>query len=146
MGAMDAFLERLERGDFAAAYDGADLRWNERARAFNHALAEAGVPVQVTNLQSVWTVFYTRPGRYHWMLQFYLRKHGLALSWVGTGRLIFTLDFPDTAFAEVAGRFVAAAQEMQADGWWWQHPALTNKAIRRSLLREFLAHWRQGRR
>ncbi len=142
MGAMDAFLSRLARGDFSRAYDGADARWDTRARAFNHALAEAGVPVQVAHLQSVWTVGYTRPSRYNWMLQFYLRKHGLALSWVGTGRLIFTLDFPDAAFAEVAERFVTAAREMQADGWWWQHPALTDKTIRRGLLRELIGHWR----
>jgi glutamate-1-semialdehyde 2,1-aminomutase len=146
MGAMDAFLSRLERGDFGPAYDGADARWSARARAFNHALAEAGVPVQVAHLQSVWTVGYTRPSRYNWMLQFYLRRHGLALSWVGTGRLIFTLDFPDAAFAEVAERFVAAAREMQADGWWWQHPSLTDKRIRRGLLREFVDHWRRARR
>ena len=34
-------------------------------------------------------LFRSQPSRYNWMLQFYLRAHGLALSWVGTGRLIF---------------------------------------------------------
>jgi glutamate-1-semialdehyde 2,1-aminomutase len=29
---------------------------------------------------------------------------------------------------------------MQQDGWWWADPAATNKSIRRSLLREMLAH------
>jgi glutamate-1-semialdehyde 2,1-aminomutase len=28
---------------------------------------------------------------------------------------------------------------MQHDGWWWSDPALTNKAIRRGILREMLA-------
>jgi glutamate-1-semialdehyde 2,1-aminomutase len=32
------------------------------------------------------------------MLQFYLRLHGLALSWVGTGRFIFGLHFSDADF------------------------------------------------
>jgi glutamate-1-semialdehyde 2,1-aminomutase len=72
------------------------------------------------------------------MLQFYLRKHGLALSWVGTGRLIFSLNFNEAEFDAVARRFVDAAQEMVADGWWWEDRTLTNQAIRRGILREML--------
>lgn len=59
-------------------------------------------------------MFYTRPSRYNWMLQFYLRSHGLALSWVGTGRLVFSLNYRDADFDAVVDRFVAAAGEMQA--------------------------------
>jgi glutamate-1-semialdehyde 2,1-aminomutase len=29
---------------------------------------------------------------------------------------------------------------MQRDGWWWRNPQLTNKAIKRRILREMLAH------
>ena len=56
------------------------------------------------------------------MLQYYLRAEGLALSWVGTGRFIFSLNFTDADFAEVEQRFVAAAQKMKRDGWWWHSP------------------------
>jgi glutamate-1-semialdehyde 2,1-aminomutase len=28
---------------------------------------------------------------------------------------------------------------MQADGWWWSDPALTNKSIKRRILREMIA-------
>ncbi len=136
MGAMGAFLDRLETPAVQALYDGLDERWNARAKSLNEALAVAGLPVQVANLSSIWTVFYTQPSRYNWMLQFYLRAHGLALSWVGTGRLVFSLNYRDEDFAEVLARFVAAAREMQADGWWWHAPALTNQAIRRGILRE----------
>jgi glutamate-1-semialdehyde 2,1-aminomutase len=142
MGAMQVFLERMNSEPVRNMYTDLDSTWNGRAAMLNAALTSAGVPVQVANLQSVWTVFYTQPSRYNWMLQFYLREHGLALSWVGTGRLIFSLNFSDTDFNAVCERFVAAARAMQADGWWWQADGLTNKTIRRGLLREMLRHWR----
>jgi len=52
--------------------------------------------------------------------------------------LIFSLNYSDADFEAVLQRFVAAAQAMQADGWWWQDAALTNKAIKRGVLRELL--------
>ncbi len=73
------------------------------------------------------------------MLQYYLRAEGLALSWVGTGRLVFSLNYRDADFDAVAGRFVAAASAMQRDGWWWNDGGVTGKAIRRRILREMLA-------
>jgi glutamate-1-semialdehyde 2,1-aminomutase len=138
MGAMNVFLERLESPAVQAMYDGVEARWNERAARLNARLAEAGVPARVANIQSIWTVLYDRPSRYNWMLQFYLRAHGLALSWVGTGRLIFSLNYGDADFDAVLHRFVAAATQMQADGWWWDDPAQSDRSIRRGLLREML--------
>jgi glutamate-1-semialdehyde 2,1-aminomutase len=70
------------------------------------------------------------------MFQYYLRAQGLALSWVGTGRLIFSLNYTDADFQAVADCFVAAAKAMQSDGWWWSPQGLTNKAIRRAILKE----------
>jgi glutamate-1-semialdehyde 2,1-aminomutase len=95
--------------------------------------------VRVSNLSSIWMVHYTEPSRYNWMLQYYLRAEGLALSWVGTGRLIFSLNFTDADFSEVADRFIAASAKMKRDGWWWQDASLTNKNIKRRILREMLA-------
>ena len=137
MGAMHAFLERLDRPEVHALYAGLDERWNGRAQALNTRLAAAGLPVQIANLASIWTVLYTAPSRYNWMLQFYLRAEGLALSWVGSGRLIFSLNYSDTDFEEVVRRFVAAAEAMRADGWW-DAPVLTDQSIRRGILREML--------
>lgn len=138
MASMTAFLDRLQRPEVQALYEGLDARWNAHASRFNERLEAAGVPVRVANLSTIWTVLYTVPSRYHWMLQFYLRAHGLALSWVGTGRLIFSLNYGDAEVGEVLERFVAAALEMQRDGWWWQDPAQTHRSIRRALLREML--------
>jgi len=140
MGAMQVFLDQLEQPQVRALYEGLEETWNGRARALNQRLENAGLPLRVANMSSIWTVVYTLPCRYNWMLQYYLRAEGLALSWVGTGRLIFSLNYEDVDFALVAESFVAAAQAMARDGWWWQAPGLTNKTIRRGILREMLAH------
>jgi glutamate-1-semialdehyde 2,1-aminomutase len=116
-----------------------DEIWNARAQQLNARLAQAGLPVQIANLSSIWTLVYTRPSRYNWMLQYYLRAHGLALSWVGTGRLIFSLNYSDEDFRAVSDRIVAAATEMNADGWWWADASLTNASIKRQVLKEMLA-------
>jgi glutamate-1-semialdehyde 2,1-aminomutase len=138
MTAMDEFLSRLASLNFHAVYNGLDEIWNGRATRLNEKLAEHDLPVRVANLSSIWMVHYTEPSRYNWMLQYYLRAEGLALSWVGTGRLIFSLNYTDADFAEVANRFVAAAGKMKQDGWWWREDSLTNKTIRRRILKEML--------
>ncbi len=139
MAAMQVFLERLETPEIRGLYDGLEELWNSRARNLNARFEEAGLPVRVANLSSIWTVCYTRPSRYNWMLQYYLRAEGLSLSWVGTGRLIFSLNYTDADFAAVCERFVAAARAMERDGWWWSDPGLSNRAIKRSILREMIA-------
>jgi glutamate-1-semialdehyde 2,1-aminomutase len=144
MGAMHEFLHRLESPEVQRLYDGLDELWNARAAMLNDMLVRQDLPVRVANLSSIWTVNYTRPSRYNWMLQYYLRAEGIALSWVGTGRLIFSLNYTDADFAAVARRFVAAARAMERDGWWWAAPSATNKSIRRRILREILAaYWGQ---
>jgi glutamate-1-semialdehyde 2,1-aminomutase len=144
MGAMQVFLERLHTPTVQALYDGQEARWDDRARQMNAALQAAGVPVRVAHLLSIWTVQYTQPSRYHWLLQYYLRAEGLALSWVGTGRLIFSLNYTDEDFARVIQRFVSAARAMQADGWWWADAQLTRGTIRRRLARELWARLSRG--
>jgi glutamate-1-semialdehyde 2,1-aminomutase len=138
MTAMDEFLSRLASPNFSSVYHGLDEIWNGRATQLNDRLAAQDLPVRLANLSSIWTVHYTEPSRYNWMFQYYLRAEGLALSWVGTGRLIFSLNFTDADFAEVADRFVAAAEKMKADGWWWKGASLTNKSIRRQILKEMI--------
>lgn len=138
MGSMKAFLERLDTPEVKSVMDGMEERWLDRLQLFNTRMQEAGLPVRVQGMLTVWTITYTLPSRYHWMLQFYLRKHQVALSWVGTGRMIFSLNFDDAAFESLLSAFVAAGRDMQADGWWWENPGLTTKSIKRRVLGELL--------
>jgi glutamate-1-semialdehyde 2,1-aminomutase len=139
MAAMQVFLERIEQPAMAAKYVGLDDLWNARARLANERFTAAGLPVRVANLSSIWTVTYTKPSRYNWMLQYYLRREGLLLSWVGTGRLIFSLNYTDAQFDEAMSRFIRAGAAMLEDGWWRTDDVLTNKGIRRRVFREMLS-------
>jgi len=145
MGAMYEFLQRLDTEPVRELYRNLDTLWSARADRLNQRLREAKLPVQVATFSTIWTVTYTRPARYSWMLQYYQRAEGLALSWVGTGRLIFSLDYTEADFAAVCERFIAAVQAMERDGFWCG-PELTDRAIRRRILKEMLQEcWRTSR-
>jgi glutamate-1-semialdehyde 2,1-aminomutase len=142
LGAMYEFLLQLDTPQISSIYATLESTWNDRAAALNAALEKIDANARVENLSSIWTVTYRRPCCYNWMFQYYLRAEGLALSWVGTGRFIFSLNYTDADFSAVADRFVAAAEAMRRDGWWWSGDALTNRSIKRRLLREMLqARW-----
>jgi glutamate-1-semialdehyde 2,1-aminomutase len=140
MAAMNEFLHHLQSPQADTLYRGLDRVWDGRASMLNARLAAAELPVRVGNMSSIWTVCYTKPSRYNWMLQYYLRAGGLALSWIGTGRLIFSLNYTDADFEAVVDRFVAGAKAMQQDDWWWSDPALTDRTIRRTILKEMVRH------
>ena len=140
MAAMNEFLRQFQTAEVQALYHDLDAVWDGRAQRLNRRLANEGLPVRVANMSALWVVYYTQPSRYNWMLQYYLRAEGLALSWVGTARLIFSLNYTDADFDAVADRFVAAAKTMQQDGWWWHDPATTNTTIRRAIMKEMIAH------
>ena len=142
LGAMHEFLRELETPAIQTMYRDLDAIWNRRVAELNARLGKIDANARVENLSSIWTVTYQRPSCYNWMFQYYLRAEGLALSWVGTGRLIFSLNYTDCDFSAVADRFVAAAESMQRDAWWWCGDALTNRSIKRRIMLEMLqARW-----
>ena len=142
MGAMHEFLQRLDTDTVRDMYRDLDSVWNSRAQSLNDRLAAEGLPVRIANLSTIWTLYYLGASRYNWMFQYYLRAAGLALSWVGTGRLIFSLNYTDADFAGVADRVLSAARDMQREGWWWSAAEVTNKSIRRRVLKEMIqARW-----
>ena len=138
MATMNEFLHHVASPEIRYRLDAAAATWDARAAEVNAGLAERELPVRVHNLSSIWIVVYTAPSRFHWLFQYYLRAEGLSLSWVGTGRLIFSHNYDREAFAAVATRIYAAAEKMQADGWWTVPEDLTEKSIKRQVLRELL--------
>jgi glutamate-1-semialdehyde 2,1-aminomutase len=149
MGAMNEFLRHLEGPQMRALYRDLDATWERRAAELNRRLGDMDVPLRVSHLSSIWTVCHTQPSRYNWMFQYYLRAEGVALSWVGTGRLVFSLNYSDADFEAVAQRFLAAAGAMRRGGWWEAGALATDRAIKRRILREMLARyaapWSRGR-
>jgi glutamate-1-semialdehyde 2,1-aminomutase len=139
MGAMSVFLEKIESPHIHDIYQNVDTIWNQRREKFNQAMIEKDLPLRAANMTSVWSLYYTEPSRYNWMLQYYLRSEGLALSWVGTGRLIFSLNYSDAQFDEVLKKFVSACETMKSAQWFWAPSDLSNKKIRRGILKEMFA-------
>jgi glutamate-1-semialdehyde 2,1-aminomutase len=139
MGAMNEFLRWVTDPTTTALYSEMNARCTQFTQATNRALAAASLPVRVVNLASVWTVLFIEPGRYNWLLQYYLRAEGVTLSWVGTGRCLGTMDFTEKDYEALHAKLVAAARAMQADGWWLgaEHPR-RERTMRLRLIKEAL--------
>ena len=138
MTTMNVFLNRLKTPEIQSLYANATALWQTRQDKLNQALKAAGLPVKVAGMETIWSVLYDKPSRYNWMLQYYLREQGIALSWVGSGRMIFSFNMDDTVFDMFCKRFVTAAQRMNDDAWWWTPANETNRNIRRTVFREML--------
>jgi glutamate-1-semialdehyde 2,1-aminomutase len=103
-------------------------------------LAGAGLPLRVVRLGTVWTMLFTEPGRYNWLLQYYLRAEGVTMSWVGTGRCLSSMDFSEGDYEALRVKILDAARRMKADGWWLstqEHPG-RERSMRKGLVRELL--------
>jgi len=138
LASMNVFLNRIKEDDIQQQYQSLDDTWNKRVATLNSLFEENKLPVKIANLSSIWTILYTQPSRYNWMYQYYLRAHGLALSWVGSGRIIMSHNFTDDDFEQVTNRFIDAAKEMKADGWWWKNDQLSDKSIKKQIFRGML--------
>ena len=116
MGAMNVFLQRLDTPEVAALVRATSTSvWNARAAA---AQRSACAPKACrcrwpTCRRSGPSSTRSRPATTGCCSSTCARE-GLALSWVGTGRLIFSLNYSDADFEAVADSFVAAARAMQA--------------------------------
>lgn len=138
MAAMNEFLNWVVQLATAELYDQAKSRCEQWVQSTNQLLAGQSLPLRVVHLATVWTVLFKEPGRYNWLLQYYLRAEGVTLSWVGTGRCLSSMDFTEEDYRELQTKLLTAAQKMKADGWWLeeaQQPG-RNRVMRYLLIRE----------
>src|SRR5262247_2740780 len=138
MGAMNEFLRWLTQPATGALYDEMNERCAQWVRATNERLALDALPLRIEHLATVWTIVFTEPGRYNWLLQYYQRAEGITLSWVGTGRCLATMDFTDKDYDALTDKLITATRQMEADGWWLsalEHPR-RDKLMRTGLMRE----------
>jgi glutamate-1-semialdehyde 2,1-aminomutase len=118
MGAMYEFLTWATTADTEADYEEMNQRCASWVLSTNRWLVEEALPIRVVALGTIWTVLFKEPGRYNWLLQYYLRDEGITLSWVGTGRCLASMDFTSADYATLERAMVRAARQMTRDGWW----------------------------
>ena len=131
MATMNEFLQPPRRRPRCAAlYGDLDARVERRARARStRGSQRAALPVRVANMTVGLDRCSTRsPGRYNWMFQYYLRAEGLSLSWIGTGRFIFSHNYTRRGFrgrrgplrrrraGDAAGRLVVGRSRRHQQG------------------------------
>lgn len=141
MGAMAEFLEWVETPAANAELKALNARTAQWAQDTTRVLAAAGLPVTVTQMASIWTLQFTQPSRYNWLLQYYLRDAGVNLSWVGTGRCMFNMDFNDDDLRDLTAAIIDAASGMRADKWWLddiEHPTRA-RDIKAQITRDMVA-------
>ncbi len=141
MASMHVFLRHWLSPQCKAQVDAADQVWQQRLERMNACLAQHDLPIRFAGMQTIWTLLYSWPSRFNWMFQFYLRRHGLALSWVGTGRFIFNFSYTEQEFEQVMEIVIRAAKEMLAGGWWTLPRGTTDATVKRQLIRELIASW-----
>jgi glutamate-1-semialdehyde 2,1-aminomutase len=138
MGAMNEFLNWLVQPSTAIEYATANQRCAAWASETNQLLLDSSLPVRVMQLATIWTVLFKEPGRYNWLLQYYLRAEGITLSWVGTGRCMTSLDFSEEDYRNLQSKLVSAVRQMKSDAWWLdeQQQPQRDKLMRTHLFRE----------
>jgi len=138
MGSMNAFLKWHSRPETPALYASMHAKIDKFVADANAAFKAHGYPLELANWFSVWSMMYTTPGRYHWMLQYYMRDAGVALSWVGTGRCLFSLDWTEENYKLLLQRMLKACEEMKAGGWWEAPKVDVKKAVGKEFVVEIV--------
>mmetsp|Transcript_10730 Transcript_10730/g.12290 ORF Transcript_10730/g.12290 Transcript_10730/m.12290 type:complete len:667 (+) Transcript_10730:145-2145(+) len=147
LGAMNSFLNWVKTPEARSEYDRLRADVAQWVADTNTALEKefGNAPLALGAYSSVWTMLYKRPGRYHWMLQYYLKDEGVNLSWVGTGRLSFSLDFTRADLDALTPKIIRACHRMEEDGWWWdsssaeaQGKSPSGSGIKLSLVKEIV--------
>ena len=139
LAAQNRFLKWLLSDEAKNAYDRLRrdvAQWRDDTNEQLRKEFDGKPPISVQSYASVWSIMYNIPSRYNFLLQWYLRDEGVNLSWVGTGRVLFSLDFGPNELAFVRERLCAASHRMVEDGWWAGGGGGGGGEIKKSLAKE----------
>ena len=113
MGVMYEFRSGMEEPDIRALYDNLEEIWTERrSMASINVCGTRACRSRSSNMSSIWTVIGTQPSRQQLDAAVLSAAVRTGLSWIGTGRLIFSLNYTNEEFQAVADRFVGAVRTM----------------------------------
>ncbi len=118
MARTQAFLRGLDGPEHSGpSYASFRQTVSEWVGSVNGELAKEGLPLALHAEASIWSIRFRKPGRYHWVLQYYIRDEGARLIWLGPGRLGFPIDSAGVEPA-LGEAILSAARRMRQDGWW----------------------------
>jgi len=118
MGAMHAVLKYVQTAEAKKSFDGLRDRVDKWVVACNGTLEKQDLPIRVAAYRTTWCVCYQQHSPFNFMFMYYLRDAGLQMAWVGTGKMLFTLEFSDGDLKKLTDILVKAAKAFQEDGWW----------------------------
>lgn len=119
MGSMNAVLKWVSSAEAKTEFNGLRDRVAAWVDTCNKTLQKEDLPIQVAGHRSTWCVCHKQKSIYNFMFQYYLRDAGLQMAWVGTGKMLFNLEFSEADLKKLTGILVKAAKAFKADGWWW---------------------------
>lgn len=121
MGSMNAVLKYVTAEGTAKVFqrfaDDVDS-WVGRSNA---TLEKEDLPIRVNACRTTWCISYQQKSIFNFLFMYYLRDCGLQMAWVGTGKMLLTLDFDSAALDEITSKLVAAAKRFKEDGWWYEN-------------------------
>lgn len=120
MGSMNAVLKWVTTPEAAVVFNAFQDRIAKWKETCNAALEAKDLPIRVAAHRSTWCICYLQPSAYHFLFQYYLRDAGLQMAWVGTGKLLFNLEFSEADLKKLTDILIEAAVTFKADGWWWE--------------------------
>ena len=118
MSTMSHFLDWTDTNDCKKAYATINEKTATFVKQLNVKMVAKQYPLHLVNVGSVWGIRYTKPGRYHWMLQFFILNEGIKLSSIGTGRMNLSLETTDEELETLTFKLLSACEKMVDGGWW----------------------------
>jgi glutamate-1-semialdehyde 2,1-aminomutase len=119
MGSMNAVLKFVTSPEGKTAFNSLKDNVAHWVDTCNAALSKHECPISVAAYRNMWTICFHQPSLYQFLFQYYLRDAGIQMVWVGTGKMLFNLEFKDKDLQRLTEILISASKAFKADGWWY---------------------------